>query len=142
MKFACEASALTTEPPGPVVVEVTRKPIYTNALGSVPTQYFILSKYFTPTLFSFFFLSAFHSIFFPPLPSLLLPFVLLTFSFFFSLLFCSYFSFFSSFYFLPPLLFPFLFLYLVCPTNHFKCPATFEHGRTYCPDTQKTYLEL
>ena len=28
------------------------------------------------------------------------------------------------------------------PTNHLKCPATFEFGRTYCPGTQKTYLEL
>ena len=32
---ASEASALTTEPPGIVVVEVTRMPIYTNALGTV-----------------------------------------------------------------------------------------------------------
>ena len=30
LPFACEASPLTTEPPGPVVVEVTRMP---NALG-------------------------------------------------------------------------------------------------------------
>ena len=40
---ACEASALTTEPPGPVVVKVTRMPIYTNALGSVPTPSFCLN---------------------------------------------------------------------------------------------------
>ena len=29
--------------------------IYTNALGSVPTQYFLLFKYLIPTLFYFFF---------------------------------------------------------------------------------------
>ena len=72
----CEASALITEPPGPVVVEVTRMPIYTNALGLVPTQYFLLSKYLIPTLFSLFFLSVFHSIFFPP-PSFSLSFLLI-----------------------------------------------------------------
>ena len=36
-----------------MVVEVTRMPMYNNALGSVPTQYFLLFKYLIPTLFSF-----------------------------------------------------------------------------------------
>ena len=84
-----------------------------------------------PTLFSFFFLSVFHSIFFPLL--LLFPFVLLTSPFFF--LFSLLFSFFSS-YFPPQHFFPSFFFYLppfylVCPTNHLKCLATFEHGRTF-----------
>ena len=67
------------------------------------------------------------------------------FPFFFSSFF---FSFFSS-YFSPHCLFPSFFIpfsmppfYLVCPTNHLKCPAPFEHERTYCTGTHKTYLEL
>ena len=42
LPFACEASALTTDHHDRWLVEVTRMPIYTNALGSVPTQYFLL----------------------------------------------------------------------------------------------------
>ena len=97
-------------------------------------------KYLIPTLFSFFFLSVFHSIFFPPPPPPpfhlpLFPFVLLIFTFFLSF-FLPFFNFFSS-YFFAHRFFPSFFLpfslppfYLVCPTNHLKCPATFEHGRT------------
>ena len=60
-------------------------PIYKIALGSVPTFLLFLN---TPNSFSFFFLSVFHSIFFPPLFHI----VLLT----------SPFSFLFSFYLLPP----------------------------------------
>ena len=95
LPFACEASALATEPPGPVVVEMTRMHIYTNTLGSVPTQCFLLSKYFTPTLF--FFLSVFHFIF---CLSPFFPFVLLTSPFFFPLDSFPFFFYFPSFLFL------------------------------------------
>ena len=126
------------------ILEVTRMPIYTNALGSVPTQYFFLSEYLMPTLFSFFFLSVFHSIFFT-LPSPFLSFCFVDFTFFSLLLF-----FFLSFL---PIIFPIVFsppsspFYLVCPTNHLKCLtnhlkclATFENGRTHCTGIQKTYI--
>ena len=91
-------------------------------------------KYLIPTLFPFFFLSVFHSIFFPP-PFLLpfFPFVLLTSPFFLSFFLFSSFFFLSFFFFpiFPPSFFPLLFylppFYLVYPTNHLKCPATFEH---------------
>ena len=86
-------------------------------------------KYLIPTIFSFFFLSVFHSIFFPPFH--------LPFSFCFVHLFSFLFSFFFLISFLPIFFFPSFFIpfslppfYLVCPTNHLKCPATFEHGRT------------
>ena len=124
-------------------------PIYKIALGSVPTFLFFLN---TPNSFSFFFLSVFHSIFFPPFFHI----VLLTspFSFlFFLLFFFLFFSFFSSYFyhhrFFPSFFFPivfslFLFIpfsfYLVCPTNNLKCLSTFEHGKTYCTGTPKTYL--
>ena len=106
--FACEASFCKL-----LLVEVTRMPIYTNTLGSVPTQYFLLSKYFSPSLFSFFFLSC-HSIFFPPpflLFSLTSPFFFLFsfFPFFFSPFFLPIFS----LRFAPPFLFSFLFLCLL-----------------------------
>ena len=121
--------------------------IYTNALGSVPTQYFLLFKYFIPTLFSFFFLSVFHSIFFPPPPPPFLPFLSFCFvdiSFFPSLLF--FFFLFFLFFLFPPIVFspPFLFasFLLGMSDQPFECPATFGHERTYCTGTQKTYLEL
>ena len=87
LPLACEASALSTEPSRPVVVEVTRMPIYTNALGSVPTLLPVILD-----LNSFFFLSPFCFSFYllPPF----LPFVLLTSPFFF--IFSSFFFFFSS----------------------------------------------
>ena len=129
-----------------MVVEVTRMPTYKIALGSVPTFLLFLN---TPNSFSFFFLSVFHSIFFPPFfhivlltspfffpffPSFFLPFFFLSFlpifttivfsppfySFFFPIVF-------SLFFFIPFSLPPF---YLVCPTNNLKCLATFVHGKT------------
>ena len=81
-----------------MVVEVTRMPIYNNALNSVPTQYFLLFKYLIPTLFSFFFLSSIFS----PLLLPFFPFVLLTALFFF-----------LHFFFLP--FFPFLFFPIIFP---------------------------
>ena len=125
-----------------MVVEVTRIHIYINALGSVPTQYFLLFKYLIPTLFSFFFLSVFHSIFFPPsFP--FFPFVLLTSPFF--LLFYFFLPFFIFFIFSlivfsPPFLFTSFLLGM--SDQPFESPATFGHERTYCTATQKTYLEL
>ena len=130
-------------------------PIYKIALGSVPTFLLFLN---TPNSFSFFFLSVFHSIFFPPFFHI----VLLTSPFFFPFFpsfFFLFFSFFSSYFyhhrFFPSFLFLFLsqgkelelpssyrfFLfffipfslppfYLVCPTSNLKCLATFEHGKT------------
>ena len=101
--------------------------VYTNALGSLPTQSFLLFKYLIPTLFLSFYFLFFHFIFFPPLPSPVLSFCFVDFSFFF---------FFLSFFFLffPQSFFPLLFylppFHLVYPTNHLKCPATFEHERT------------
>ena len=123
LPFACEANALTTEPPGPVVVEVTRMLIYTNALGSDSTQYLLLSKYFIPNSFFFLFPFCFVLSSSPTRPFLLsfFPFVLLTSPLLFLPIFFPFvFShFFFSFPFsLPP-------FYLVCPTNHLKCPATF-----------------
>ena len=98
-------------------------PIYTNALGSLPTQSFLLFKYLIPTLFSFFFLSFFHIIFSPPpspLPSPVLSFCFVDFSFFsflFSFFFC-----FSSYFPPPPIVFPLLFylppFYLVCRVSN------------------------
>ena len=115
LPFACEASALTTEPPWPVVLEVTRMPIYNNALGSVPTQYFLLFKYLIPTFF-FLFPFCFSFYLLPPFLLPFFPFVLLTSPFFF--LFSFFFSFFSSYFF--PFFIPFSLppFYLVCPTNH------------------------
>ena len=127
-------------------------PIYKIALGSFPTFLLFLN---TPNSFSFFFLSVFHSIFFPPFFHI----VLLTSPFFFPFFpsFFLPFFFFLFFLFLPPSFFPLLFFpivfslfffipfslppfYLVCPTNNLKCLATFEHGKTYCTGTPKTYL--
>ena len=105
-----QASALTTEPSWQVLVEVTRMPIYNNALGSVPTQYFLLFKYLIPTLISFFFLSVFHSIFFPP--SFSLSFLLFCWLLLFYLFFFLFFSFFSS-YFSPHRFFPSFFICLL-----------------------------
>ena len=88
LPFACEASALTTEPPGPVVVEVTGMTIYTNnALGSVPTQYFSFS-------FVFHFIFS-HTAPPPPPPT---PFLTLFIP-------SSFFSFYLSFLLFTPLLF-------------------------------------
>ena len=103
LPFACEASALTTEPLGLMVVEVTRMPIYTTALGSVPTQYLN-----SPTLFSFFFPFFFS-------PSLFLSFCFVDFTFL-------PFSFFSS-YFFPPF-FPLLFFLLCLLFNWYVRPMS------------------
>ena len=120
--------------------------IYTNALGSVPTQYFLLFKYLIPTLFSFFFLSVFHSIFFPPFLLPFFPFVLFTSPFFLLFFFFLPFFFFFFFLFSPPSFFPLLFLFASflhgMSDQSFECPATFGHERTYCTGIQKTYLEL
>ena len=92
-------------------------------------------KYLIPTLFSFFFLSVFHSIFFP-LPSPFISFCFVDFSPFFFPFFFLFLNFFSSYFFshrfFPSFFIPFSLppFYLVYPTNHLKCPATFEHGRT------------
>ena len=80
-----------------------------------------------PFCFSFYLLPPFH------LP--LFPFVLLISPFFFPFFFL-FINFFSSYFFshrfFPSFFIPFSLppFYLVCPTNHLKCPATFEHGRT------------
>ena len=128
----------TTDHFTPLTLRVRGK--YTNALGSVPTQYFLLFKYLIPTLFSFFFLSVFHSIFFP-LSYPFFPFVLLT-----SPFFLLFFIVFLIFFIFPPIVFspPFLFAsFLLGMTDQpFECPATVGHERTYCTVTQKTYLEL
>ena len=49
LHFACD-----TEPPGPVVIEVTRKPIYCTyqCTGFSPNTVIPLSKYLIPTLFT------------------------------------------------------------------------------------------
>ena len=125
LPFACEASALyigilftTTTGPGGSVV--------TSALGSVPTQYFLLLFFLCLNTFPHFFLS-FSFLFFilsspSPLPFLFLSFCFVDVTFLISFL--------PS----PPSLF-FLFslppFYLVCLTYHLKCPATFEHGRIF-----------
>ena len=100
LPFACEASAITTEPSWPVVVEVTRMPIYNNALGSVSTQYFLLFlNTWSQLLFlSFSFLFSFYLL--PPFFSYC--FVEFTFFLFFFLFF-----FFSSYFFLHRLSLPF-----------------------------------
>ena len=97
-------------------------PTYTNVLGSVPTQYFLLFKYLIPTLFSFFFLSVFHSIFFPPFLLPFFPFVLLT-SPFFLLFFLFFLPIFPPIVFSPPFLFASFLLGMSdqtfeCPTKH------------------------
>ena len=101
-----------------IVVEVTRIPIYTNALGSVPTQYFlflILDPNSIFFLFPFCFCFSFYL-----LPPFLLPFlkklnnkvsdILLTSPFFFLIpfFFSSFFSF-LFFLFLLPSFIPLLF---------------------------------
>ena len=94
-----------------MIVEVTRMPIYNNALGLVPTQYFLLFKYLIPTLFSFFPFVFCFSFYLPPFLLPFFTFVLLTSPFFFpSFFFLFFFFFFSLFY---PLLFLFLFLCLL-----------------------------
>ena len=97
--YACEASALTTEPPGPVLVEVTRMPIYTNALGQfpntvIPSSFFCLNTF--PQLFFFLFPFCFSFYLLPTSFCFVdFTFLLLFFPSFFLPIFCtSFFSFF------------------------------------------------
>ena len=146
---------LTTEPSWPIIVEVTLNAYIYWVQSQHSTSFFNTwsQLYFLSFSFLLFFILSSS-----PLPS---PFlkklnnkvsdILLTSPFFFLIpfFFSSFFFPFFSSYFSPHRLFPSFFIpfsmppfYLVCPTNHLKCPAPFEHERTYCTGTQKTYLEL
>ena len=109
---ACEASALTTEPPGPVVVKVTRMPIAIYQCTGFSPNTFLLSKCLIPTLIFFLFPFCFSFYLLPPF--LLSSFCFVDFTFLFSLLF--FFLFFLPIFFpivFSPLLFSFLLLCLL-----------------------------